>query len=76
MNLTMNSGDLPDAFLVTYSGAVPDETKFGIEEGSLIDLTDLIETKMPNVKKLLEDKDGLQGENHSSGWKNLQSSVF
>ena len=60
MNLTMNSGDLPDAFLVTYSGAVPDETKFGIEEGSLIDLTDLIETKMPNVKKLLEDKDGLR----------------
>lgn len=46
----MTGGDVPDVFLVGNSNTVPDENRFGIEEGSLIDLTDLIETQMPVFK--------------------------
>lgn len=62
VNLIMTSGDMPDIFLVGNSGAVPDETRFGVEEGSLIDLTDLIETQMPNFKKILDETPGLRGQ--------------
>ena len=62
-NLIMTGGDMPDVFLVGNSGGViPDETRFGIEEGSLIDLTDLIETQMPNFKKFLDETPGLRGQ--------------
>lgn len=60
VNLLMTGGDLPDIFLVGNTGAVPDETRFGIEEESLIDLTDLIETQMPNFKAFLEETPGLK----------------
>ena len=62
VNLIMTGGDMPDIFLVGNSGAVPDETRFGVEEGYLIDLTDLIETQMPNFKKILDETPGLRGQ--------------
>lgn len=62
VNLIMTGGDMPDIFLVGNSGAVPDETRFGVEEGSMIDLTELIETQMPNFKKILDETPGLRGQ--------------
>lgn len=62
VNLIMTGGDMPDIFLVGNSGAVPDETRFGVEEGNLIDLTELIETQMPNFKKILDETPGLRGQ--------------
>ena len=62
VNLIMTGGDMPEIFLVGNSGAIPDETRFGVEEGNLIDLTDLIETQMPNFKKILEETPGLRGQ--------------
>ena len=60
VNLIMTGGDVPDVFLVGNSNTVPDENRFGIEEGSLIDLTDLIETQMPVFKKFLDETPGLR----------------
>lgn len=62
VNLIMTGGDMPDIFLVGNSGAVPEEARFGVEEGMLIDLTDLIETQMPNFKAVLDEKPDLRGQ--------------
>ena len=62
VNLLMTSGEMPEIFLVGNSGAVPDEIRFGVEEGNLIDLTALIDTQMPNFKKILDETPGLRGQ--------------
>lgn len=60
VNLVMTSGDYPDIFLVGNTGATPDETRFGVEEGAMIDLTELIETQMPTFKEFLDNTPGLK----------------
>lgn len=62
VNLLMTGGDMPDIFLAGNSGAVPDEARFGIEEGMLIDLTDLIEEQMPTFKAILDENPDLRGQ--------------
>lgn len=57
-NLLLASGDLPDAF---YAAGFSDSdlNKYS-KDGTIIDLTDLIDKYMPNVKKLLEKQPDLK----------------
>lgn len=57
INLLMSSGDLPDLFLYD----TPDPSKFGTDEGMLIDLNPYIDTVMPNYKKAIESYPGIRG---------------
>ena len=58
VNMILTSGqDLPDCFL----GIGTDVARFGVEEGLLIDLTELIDTKMVQLQKMFEKHDTLRG---------------
>jgi len=52
-NLTLGSGELPDAF---YGSALPSSDIFKYaKQGSFIDLSDLIEKHAPNIKSILDE---------------------
>lgn len=52
VNLTMLSNQLPDVFLF----ATPGIAKYGVAEGMLLPIEDLIAENMPNFSKVLEEK--------------------
>lgn len=54
-NLMIASGEIPDL----VHGTKADLTKYG-KEGAFMPLNDLIEEHAPNIKKYLEDMDGLE----------------
>lgn len=58
INLKLSSGDYPDMFLGT--GGI-DEAKYGVDEGILIDVTDLVETQMPEFKGILAKHETMKG---------------
>lgn len=53
-NLMLASGDYPDFF---FLGGVDDEM-YGAQEGILLPLNDLIDQYAPNVKRLIDERDG------------------
>ena len=65
VNLTMASGDMPDFF---YRVTV-DRERYGGEEGLLLDLTTLINEKMPIYKQVLIDYPMLEGAMKSTDGK-------
>lgn len=68
--LILASGDLPDVFMFgDQAGNFPSTTKYGVEEGSFIDLTDLIETKMTEFHVLQERHPELMGSMKESDGK-------
>lgn len=58
VNLTMLSNRLPDVFLF----ATPNVAKFGVAEGLLLPIEDLIADNMPNFLKVLEDMPELRAQ--------------
>lgn len=52
VNLTMSKNPLPDVFLF----ATPGVTKYGVSEGLLLPLEDLIKKNMPNFMKYVEQR--------------------
>lgn len=54
-NLLLAGGDYPDFF---FKNNVPDVQKYGVEEGILIPLEDLIREYAPNMTALLDEMDG------------------
>ena len=65
-NLTVASGDLPDAILdAGYSDY--DLQKLG-KDGTIIPVEDLIDQYMPNFKKVLEDKTRVQIYDYGNRW--------
>lgn len=58
VNLTMLSNQLPDVFLF----ATPGIAKYGVAEGMLLPIEDLIEENMPNFSKVLEEMPELRGQ--------------
>ena len=57
INLLMASGNPPDVFI----GDTPDEAKFGVKEGMLLQLEDLIPANMPNYMKAIEELPAIKG---------------
>ena len=54
-NLLLAGGDYPDFFFKNY---IPDVEKYGVQEGILIPLEDLIREYAPNLTALLDEQDG------------------
>lgn len=57
VNLAFASQDLPDLFL----GFTLDDARYGVEEGQLMDLTELIDTKMPRLQEIFEEVPNMRG---------------
>lgn len=57
INLLMAGGTPPDVFIFD----TPDEAKFGVKEGLLLPIEDLIEENMPNYKKAMEEVPAIKG---------------
>ncbi len=51
LNLAFSTGDYPDVIMF----ASPDQAKYGVKEGLLMQLDDLIEPNMPNYTKAMAD---------------------
>lgn len=56
INLAFASHDLPDMFFYEYL----DEARYGVDEQQLIDVTELIDTKMPELQAIFEKEDGMR----------------
>lgn len=56
VNLAFASQDLPDMFFFQNV----DEARYGVDEKQLIDLTELIDTKMPELQAIFEQEDGMR----------------
>lgn len=65
INLMMTSDDLPDMFMYD----TPDPSKFGVDEGMLVDLIPYIEKYMPNYKKAMEEYPEIKGMTTSTDGK-------
>ena len=57
INLLMAGGTPPDVFIFD----TPDEAKFGVKEGLILPIEDLIEENMPNYKKAMEEVPAIKG---------------
>lgn len=58
VNLLMTSGTYPSAFYMT----IPEVEKYGVVEGMLSDLSQYIETQMPNLMKRIEQVPSIIGQ--------------
>ncbi len=65
INLIMTSDDLPDMFMYD----TPDPSRFGVDEGMLIDLLPYIESVMPNYQKAIEEYPEIKGATTSTDGK-------
>lgn len=59
INLKLSSGDYPDVFL-GCAGNI-DETRYGADEGILVDLTSYLD-KMPELQKMIAENPNMKGE--------------
>lgn len=57
VNLAFASQELPDLFL----GFTLDDARYGVEEGLLMDLTEIIDTKMPRLQEIFEEVPTMRG---------------
>ncbi len=64
LNITLASGDYPDAFFGVSASEqginASMEMIYGVQEGVFIPLEDLIDNHMPNLKKLLDERPGIR----------------
>ena len=72
VNLAFASQDLPDMFL----GVQLDDSRYGVEEGQLIDLTELIDTKMPRLQEIFEEVPTMRGAMTQTDGKIYQFPAF
>lgn len=74
INLKLSSGDYPDMFLGCAANI--DETRYGVDEGILIDLTELMNTKMPELQKMVADNANMLGEMTATDGKVYMTPAF
>lgn len=72
VNLAFASQDLPDMFFNT----TVDDSRYGVEEGMLMDLTELIDTKMPQLQKIFEENPTMRGAMTQTDGKIYQFPAF
>ncbi len=72
VNLAFASQDLPDMFL----NVTVDDSRYGVEEGQLIDLTELIDTKMPRLQEIFEEVPTMRGAMTQTDGKIYQFPAF